>query len=352
MAKKQSSESTPQEYMELAIAVMNKSIQEPRSDKVSPKVGAVLIKTDGMVETASRGELRHGDHAEFTLLERKNRSTNLDGAILYATLEPCAPGARKHPKLCCAERIVNARIKKVYVGIEDPDPTVDRKGIKYLQDHGVEVEMFDLAFQEQIRQENKQFITEAEERAKKVKEPYQPVLLSEKERAEVNADLDDLNENEINNFINQARIDVQYGTPSFFKVFQQLGLVDQHDGTYIPTGLGILLFGKHPQLLYQNATIRATYKTTGGKEQIENFNGPLVSQTSQAMEWFERVIGHQVNRNNAQRQMVLDYPGIVIREALSNAVVHRDYDLAGAPIFFEISDDAITIKSPGEPVPL
>jgi pyrimidine deaminase RibD-like protein len=31
-------------YMAMAIEVMNKSIQEPRSDKVSPKVGAVLIK--------------------------------------------------------------------------------------------------------------------------------------------------------------------------------------------------------------------------------------------------------------------------------------------------------------------
>merc|ERR1712173_275746 len=113
--------------MELAIKVMNDSIQEPRDDKVSPKVGAVLIKPDGSVETASRGELREGDHAEFTLLERKNRAIPLNDSILFATLEPCAPGARNHPKLGCAERIVNARIKKVYVGIEDPDPKVDRK---------------------------------------------------------------------------------------------------------------------------------------------------------------------------------------------------------------------------------
>ena len=98
--------------MKMALQVMNKSIQEPRQDKVSPKVGAVLIKSDGTVETAYRGELRQGDHAEFTLLERKNRSNSLDNSILFTTLEPCAPGARKQPKLSCAERIVNARIKK------------------------------------------------------------------------------------------------------------------------------------------------------------------------------------------------------------------------------------------------
>jgi ATP-dependent DNA helicase RecG len=131
-------------YMELAIQIMNKSIQEPRQDKVSPKVGAIIIKPDGTAETAFRGELRHGDHAEYTLIERKNRSNPLEGSILFATLEPCAPGARKHPKLGCAERVVNARIKKVWIGIEDPDPAVDRKGIKYLLDNGIEVEMFDV----------------------------------------------------------------------------------------------------------------------------------------------------------------------------------------------------------------
>jgi len=64
-----------------------------------------------------------------TLLERKNRSNKLDGSVLYTTLEPCAPDSRKPPKLGCAERIALARIKEVWIGIEDPAPTVDRKGI-------------------------------------------------------------------------------------------------------------------------------------------------------------------------------------------------------------------------------
>ena len=123
----------PRKLMEQSIAVMKQSINEPRADrKASPLVGAVLVKRDGSVETAHRGELREGDHAEFTLLERKNRANRLDGCKLFATLEPCAPGARNHPKLSCAERIVNARIKEVWVGIEDPDPTVDRNGLRFL----------------------------------------------------------------------------------------------------------------------------------------------------------------------------------------------------------------------------
>jgi len=102
--------------MEQAVAVMKQSIQEHRSDgSPSPLVGAVLV--DGTVETAARGELREGNHAEFTLLERKCVDEKLDGCILFITLEPCLN--RTHPKRGCARHIVSARIKKVYVGIED-----------------------------------------------------------------------------------------------------------------------------------------------------------------------------------------------------------------------------------------
>lgn len=74
--------------MQMTVEVMQRSVPEPRADgKSSPLVGAVLWKQDGSIETASRGELRDGDHAEFTLLERKNRHCKLDGSKLFVT--PC-----------------------------------------------------------------------------------------------------------------------------------------------------------------------------------------------------------------------------------------------------------------------
>ena len=105
--------------MQMAIDVMNKSVNEPRPDgKVPPKVGAVLLFPDGRIETAFRGELREGDHAEYTLIERKFPNENLEGSILFTTLEPCVE--RNSPKVPCCRRTTNARIKKVFVGIEDP----------------------------------------------------------------------------------------------------------------------------------------------------------------------------------------------------------------------------------------
>lgn len=90
----------PKKLMRLAIKVMHQSVSESRDDgKASPLVGAVIWKPDGSIETSCRGELRYGDHAEYTLLERKNRNERLDNSIMFSTLEPCAPGSRRHPKI-------------------------------------------------------------------------------------------------------------------------------------------------------------------------------------------------------------------------------------------------------------
>ncbi|HBP26104.1 MAG TPA: hypothetical protein DD618_04050, partial [Acholeplasmatales bacterium] len=77
------------EAMNLAVDVMKQSYDEKRKDgKVSPKVGAVILFEDGTMESAFRGEIRIGDHAEYTLIDKKLRTKKLDEAILFATLEP------------------------------------------------------------------------------------------------------------------------------------------------------------------------------------------------------------------------------------------------------------------------
>lgn len=341
----------PRKMMELAIEVMKKSIQEPRNDgKSSPNVGALLIFPDSRIETAFRGELRHGDHAEFTLLERKNRANNIDGGILFATLEPCAPGARKHPKLGCAERIVNARIKEVYVGIEDPDPTVDRKGIKYLQDNGIIVHMFDADLQEVIRKENEQFIIEAEERAKQFKEEEKEILLSKIESTETTTDLSDLSVQAVNDFLSEAGMNIEFGSDEFNKVFLQLGMLSLDKDKLKPTGIGLLLFGKNPQIIHHNAIIKASLQLNGRGEEIIDISGPLTEQPKLIQDFYRRHIGHQIDRTDAKRDTIYDYPLVAFREAIINAIVHRDYDIGGAPIYFTITEDSVTIKSPGAPV--
>jgi len=73
----------PKEYMKIAVEVMKSSVNERENDKPSPYVGAVLVFPDGTYDTAYRGELREGDHAEYTLLDKKHRKDNLTDCWLF-----------------------------------------------------------------------------------------------------------------------------------------------------------------------------------------------------------------------------------------------------------------------------
>lgn len=256
--------------MELAIEVMRQSVHEPRKDdKASPKVGTVLRKADGTIETACRGELRYGDHAEFTLLERKNRSNKLDGAILFATLEPCAPDSRHPPKMSCAERIVLARIKEVWVGIEDPDPKVDRKGIKYLQDAGVTVHMFDRDLQEVIHAENREFIVQAMERAETARRAKQlkEITLSPFENTLAASAVKDFSDEALERYRAQAKIADAANSSAFKRRLLQQGLLKKEKTRLVPTGFGFLLFGKEPRRILHQAGLLATIHYPDGKSE-------------------------------------------------------------------------------------
>jgi len=136
-------------FMESAVEEMRKSLSEHRH-KQDPLVGAVLVGTNGNVLAAThRGDLRVGDHAEYTLIDRYLSDKNLDGATLYVTLEPCT--RRNPPKKPCAERVVGARIRRVFVGMTDPNPDICGRGVQYLMNHGVEVDFFDLDLVHEIR---------------------------------------------------------------------------------------------------------------------------------------------------------------------------------------------------------
>ncbi|MDA8149223.1 MAG: bifunctional diaminohydroxyphosphoribosylaminopyrimidine deaminase/5-amino-6-(5-phosphoribosylamino)uracil reductase RibD [Actinomycetota bacterium] len=107
----------------------------------NPWVGAVVVPGGGsdlggpsfVGVTAPPG----GPHAEITALERAREARiDLTSATLYVTLEPCSHTGRTPP---CVDAIVAAHLPRVVVGIGDPDPRVDGRGIAALRAAGVEV---------------------------------------------------------------------------------------------------------------------------------------------------------------------------------------------------------------------
>lgn len=339
------------QLMERAIKVMRESVHEQRADgKASPFVGVVLWKPDGTVDTACRGELRDGDHAEFTVLERKNRAISLDGSILFATLEPCAPGSRSHPKLSCAERIVLARIKKVWVGIEDPDPTVDRKGIKHLQDNGVTVNMFDRDLQEEIRAVNKDFIASALERRVAAEEKSKVFSLSPLEHPVKMTKVGDLSSKALEQYRSTAKISDSVNSEAFYRLLLHQGLLRENENKFVPSGFGLLLFGKTPRDHMPQAGLLGTLHYADGKEETRDFDGPLVEVPEETLQWLKDKLPNVINRTEARRKEANAALFEMVREGVVNALVHRDYDIEGAKCQLIITADTIVVKSPGGPI--
>ncbi len=100
----------------------------------NPMVGSIVVSTDGII--VGRGFHRQAGepHAEVLALEEAGESAR-DGT-LYVNLEPCNHQGRTPP---CAPRVVASGVKRVVIGMQDPNEKVDGSGIKLLRDAGLDV---------------------------------------------------------------------------------------------------------------------------------------------------------------------------------------------------------------------
>lgn len=133
----------------------------------------------------------------------------------------------------------------------------------------------------------------------------------------------------------------------------QIGALDANG---VPTNVGLLLFGREPQVfLPQSGAIFVRFTGTEprgpqglpGYGRREEINGPLARMIERLWQvvWSEMRV--QAVVRGLQREEKPEYPPFAVREALVNAVCHRDYRLRGRRIEVRMFDDRLEVSSPG-----
>ncbi len=116
----------------------------------NPLVGALVVK-NGQVIARGYHKKTGLPHAEVVAISLAGKQAK--GATLYVTLEPCSHFGHTPP---CTDMIIKSGVKEVIIGMLDPNPLNNGKGIRLLRKHGIKVEVGFL--EDKLRQMNEPFI--------------------------------------------------------------------------------------------------------------------------------------------------------------------------------------------------
>ncbi|MCP4423940.1 MAG: transcriptional regulator [Chloroflexi bacterium] len=163
----------------------------------------------------------------------------------------------------------------------------------------------------------------------------------------------DLNADIIRDYLDRREARGSAKVISTEELLFEVGATDR-DGN--PTVIGILLFGKNPQAFFPQSGI-VFVKFMGTEPRGEDGNvgygrrdeltGPLPRIIDRAWNviYEEMRVGAKVN--GLEREELTEYPRFAVREALVNAVAHRDYRISGRRIEIRMYADRMEIISPG-----
>jgi len=346
MAKKKF---TPDELMELTIKESFNSIPE-HTDKADPLVGAIITTKDGeILAAAHRGELRIGEHCEYTLIERKLKDKNLGECVLYVTLEPCVDEVRKLPKRGCSTHIAKARISTVYIGMRDPNPRVENEGVKFLTEKGIKVIDFPAHLEMKIRKSNAQFIKEKELEQMHLKLEKKEIPKLYLQKSVSRSTISQFDGKMVNQFLKFSRASFSYPSEEFNQWALGFEIADRNTkGVLRPTRLGLILFGKNVEDIFPHTLFKVEINYNKDDSEIKDFGGPIVSQLTPILNYIkEKALKLTIDRSKGKREEKIDFPIEVLREAIANAIIHRDYENEKATNYLSISPDKITVRSPG-----
>jgi diaminohydroxyphosphoribosylaminopyrimidine deaminase/5-amino-6-(5-phosphoribosylamino)uracil reductase len=140
---------TDHQHLERAIELAERGVG---SVSPNPVVGAVVVKDDRVVGEGWHQEYG-GPHAEVNAIAAAG-DTDLRGATLYVSLEPCCHEGQQPP---CTDAIIAAGIGRVVVASDDPTEKASGRGLGILRDEGIQVDLAGGELAARARQQNQAF---------------------------------------------------------------------------------------------------------------------------------------------------------------------------------------------------
>ncbi|MDA3793079.1 MAG: DUF4062 domain-containing protein [Elusimicrobia bacterium] len=166
-----------------------------------------------------------------------------------------------------------------------------------------------------------------------------------------------IDENEVKSFLMNRAVKLKADIPKIsIKDFlhKTLKIVNKSKEKYIPTNAAILFYARNPSDYIPQSEIRiARYQGTTRLNMIDSqeIKGPIYNMLDEVELFFKRNTRLANKIVDFKRIDIPEYPYEAIREAVVNAMAHRDYFRRGAPIMISIFDDRVEISSPGGLLP-
>ena len=129
-------------------------------------------------------------------------------------------------------------------------------------------------------------------------------------------------------------------------------VIVEFGGELRATLYGVLAFGKDPQRYRRTRNFRIECVAYSGDDracevlQVANATGRIDEQVERAVGWFMGLGRFESYRNLVREDRHL-LPRRAIREALANAVTHRDYAITGSQVLLEVFERRVDVTSPG-----
>lgn len=161
---------------------------------------------------------------------------------------------------------------------------------------------------------------------------------------------DDFDQESFMNFYEVASVDDRFEDVPLPEALKGLKIGKFEDGDFKFTNAGVLMFAENPIRFFPHAKINVGVYNSENKADLaesKQIEGPLVSQVVQAVNFVTENTGTITTFENIQREEKPKYPKPVLREAIVNAVTHRDYANKTKAVQIDIFPNKIDITSPG-----